>query len=82
MGFDLVQDGDYEKTLIFTTNRFDEIAEIVQPYVRRHLSDEQRQNAVERLAAYRANASEGAEAQTAIQMPIGVSQAANLNYGP
>src|SRR5258708_5262089 len=65
MGFELVQDGDYEKTFLFTTDRFDEVAEIVQPYVRRRLSDEQRQNATERLAAYRANASEGAEAQTA-----------------
>lgn len=54
MGFQFIQDGDHEKTFVFTSDRFDEVAEIVQPYARRYLSEEQRQKAIERLVAHRA----------------------------
>src|SRR5262249_11424442 len=78
MGFQLIQDGDDEKTLIFPPDRFDEIAELVQPHVRRHLTDEQREEARKRLAAWKANAKESPEAQTGIQMPEPGSEATDL----
>src|SRR5262245_43032815 len=33
MGFKLIQDGDDEKSFVFPPDRFDEVADFVQPYV-------------------------------------------------
>ncbi len=64
MGFGLVQDGDHERTFVFTMDRFDEVAELVLPRSRKYLSEEQRQKAVARLVAYGAKVARGAAAQS------------------
>jgi len=49
---ELVQDGDDEKTFAFDVADFDTVAEIIRPYLRRQLSDEERQKTGERLRNY------------------------------
>jgi hypothetical protein len=52
-GVTLTQDGDEEKTFTFPVSIFDEVAKIVQPRRRRHLSDEQKAKAAETLRPFR-----------------------------
>lgn len=52
LGLKLIQNGGHEKTFVFTTDRFDEVKELVRPYARRYLSEERRQEAIRRLVAY------------------------------
>ena len=43
LGLLIVQDGDHEKTFVFSVDRFDAIAEIVMPRQRRQISEAERQ---------------------------------------
>lgn len=61
--------GDQERTLLFPVALFDQVAAIVRPRRRRVLTEEQRQAARERLAAYQFSpaAQSGSEGQTAVR---------------
>jgi hypothetical protein len=54
LGFELIQDGDHEKTFIFTPDRFEELAAIVLPRRRPQRTPEQIEEATKRLAAWNA----------------------------
>jgi hypothetical protein len=56
VGCTVVQDGDDGVNATFPVEAFDEVAEIMKPWKRRRISDEQRQAAVERLRRYREKA--------------------------
>jgi hypothetical protein len=52
LGFGLIQDGDDEKVLIFTPDRFQELADIVQPHRRPQFTERQIAEATQRLAPW------------------------------
>jgi hypothetical protein len=52
LGFDLIQNGDDEKVLIFTPDRFQELAAVVQPHRRPQFTEQQIAEATERLAPW------------------------------
>jgi hypothetical protein len=49
-GVKLYQNGDHEKTFLFPAGVFEQVAEVVRPHRRPQLSEDQRQQARERLA--------------------------------
>lgn len=66
-GVVLHQDGDHEKTFLFHVDLFEQVAELVKPRKRRHLTDEQRAAAAVRLAEhqFKPHASNVVDAQNA-----------------
>lgn len=54
LGFQMIQDGDREKTFLVPADRIDEVAELIRPYRKRTMTPEQRAAAADRLAQFRA----------------------------
>lgn len=52
MGFELIQDGDEEKTFRFHVKDFDRMAEVLMPYRRPQLTEEQRETRRQAMQKY------------------------------
>lgn len=48
-GWKVLQNGDYERTVLIPKEALDEVLEAIQPRKRRHLNPEQRARSIERL---------------------------------
>ena len=63
------QNGEHEKTFLFDVSLFEQVVAIVKPYVRRHLTDEQKEAGALRLAEYRERIN-ATEAKTPLEPSI------------
>jgi len=71
LGLSIQQDGDREKTFLFSVSMFAEVAKIVKPHRRRSLSDQQRADKATQMKAINADKIGPFEPEFASGPPIG-----------